>query len=89
MDKPLADITIFDGSAADNTGVARFSLAMREKLERKRDEGRGGWNDPQECTIEGLQRMLKEHIKKGDPVDIGNFAMMIWNRQNPRGASHG
>jgi len=25
--------------------------------------------------------MLADHVKKGDMVDIGNYAMMIWNRQ--------
>ena len=70
---------------ADEMGVDRFSTAMRRKLTRKRQEGRGGWQFPDECPLEDLRTMLKEHIAKGDPVDIANFAMMIWNREYPNG----
>jgi hypothetical protein len=24
--------------------------------------------------------MLADHVRKGDPVDVGNFAMMLFNR---------
>jgi hypothetical protein len=59
---------------ADNNGVASFSEAMRRKLGKTRAKGRGGW---QQCANADLWQMLREHIDKGDPVDIGNFAMMI------------
>lgn len=82
----MADITKIKGSAAaDAIGVARFSLAMSNKLDAKRAEGRGGWNNPEECSVESLCVMLADHVKKGDMVDIANFAMMIWNRNNPKG----
>lgn len=64
---------------ADQRGVFNFSCAMLEKLHDKRYEGRGGWHN--DCNISDLKRMLKEHIKKGDMIDIANFAMMIWNRE--------
>lgn len=64
----------------DNLAVDRFAAAMKEKLAQKRAEGRGGWDNPDECSIEALSRMLIEHLGKGDPVDIGNFAMMIHQR---------
>lgn len=70
---------------ADELGVSRFSEAMSMKLEKKRQDGRGGWNYPDEVSIKTLRRMLKEHIDKGDMVDVGNIVMMIWNRQNPTG----
>lgn len=94
------DITrIAGGFEADETGVDRFTVAMRRKLTQKREEGRRGWNHPpyavqadrgdrvehHGCTIEELRDMLNAHISTGDPVDIANFAMMIWNRQNPNG----
>lgn len=69
--------------AADEIGIDRFSAAMRAKMEKKRGEGRRGWNEWDECTVDMLWSMLSEHIAKRDPVDIGNFAMMIWNRENP------
>jgi hypothetical protein len=61
-------------------GVANFAAAMLEKLTRKRRAGRGGWHRPQECSNRQLADMLLDHVQKGDPVDIGNFAMMIYNR---------
>jgi hypothetical protein len=68
-------------------GIKRFSRAMREKLERKRKAGRAGWNRPQECSVAELRSMMMEHVAKGDLVDVANFAMMIWNRENPNAAS--
>lgn len=74
-----------DSVEADNAGVMRFAEAMLLKLSDKRDEGRCGWNFSSECSMMELRRMLAEHIEKGDMVDIANFSMMIWNRQNPTG----
>jgi hypothetical protein len=65
---------------SDDIAVDRFAVAMKTKLERKRAEGRSGWDDPEQCSVVDLERMLHEHVTKGDPVDIGNFAMMLWNR---------
>jgi hypothetical protein len=65
---------------ADDVAVDKFAAAMRSKLARKRAAGRGGWDDPQQCTVEMLARMLVEHVIKGDPTDVGNFAMMLFNR---------
>ena len=76
---------IVSGFEADEMGVDRFTVAMRRKLTQKRKEGRGGWNIPDACGIEDLREMLEDHLQKGDLVDIANFAMMIWNRENPNG----
>ncbi len=67
----------------DDIAVDRFAAAMRAKMAASRAKGRGGWDDPAQCTIESLQTMLIEHLAKGDPVDIGNFAMMLFNRAAP------
>ena len=64
----------------DDLAVDRFAAAMKLKLAKKREDGRGGWEDPGACPPGMLQQMLAEHLAKGDPIDIGNFAMMIWNR---------
>lgn len=64
----------------DDAAVDRFASAMKQKLAEKRVEGRGGWNDPKQCSIAFLIELLHEHMSKGDPVDVGNFAMMLWNR---------
>lgn len=83
-------ITTFKNhEAADLEGVTRFTHRMIAKLEKKRREGRGGWNYPDECSMKFLRQLLKEHMAKGDMIDIANIAMFIWNRQNPCGVKHG
>jgi hypothetical protein len=47
---------------------------MKLKLSRKSKEGKQGWK---EASAEHLSRLLCEHIRKGDPVDVANFAMML------------
>jgi hypothetical protein len=64
----------------DDEAVDRFAAAMKAKLAKKRAEGRGGWEDKNQCSAEFLNRLLNEHVGKGDPVDVGNLAMMLWNR---------
>ena len=59
----------------DNAAVDRFAAAMKEKLRISREEkGRDGW---QTCSPEYLATLLVGHLKKGDPVDIANFCMML------------
>jgi hypothetical protein len=52
---------------------------MKGKLAAKRLQGRGGWQEP---DVENgyLSRLLREHVDKGDPVDVANLAMMIHQR---------
>lgn len=64
----------------DDLGVDRFAAAMKAKLAEKRAEGYGGWNDADKCPPGRLAQLLHDHLAKGDPLDIGNFAMMLWNR---------
>lgn len=64
----------------DDLAVDRFAAAMKAKLTEKRAQGYGGWDDPEDCTIGWLSELLRKHVDKGDPVDVGNFAMMIHQR---------
>ncbi|MBO0142299.1 hypothetical protein JZX87_14120 [Agrobacterium sp. Ap1] len=64
----------------DDIAVDRFVAAMKAKLAKKRDEGYSGWEDPEQCTMLRLLRLLENHIHKGDPVDVSNIAMMIHQR---------
>lgn len=64
----------------DDQAVDNFACAMRRKLALARAKGRGGWDDPAQCGVETLARMLVEHVRKGDPVDMANFAMMLHQR---------
>jgi hypothetical protein len=65
---------------SDNVAVDRFFGAMKAKLAAKRAEGRSGWDDKDGCSNAQLSRMLAEHVAKGDPIDVANFAMMIHQR---------
>ncbi|VWB69797.1 hypothetical protein BLA6863_03270 [Burkholderia lata] len=65
---------------SDDLAVDRFSAVMKAKLAEKRAAGRGGWDDPTQCHVTTLARYLVEHVAKGDPVDVGNFAMMLHQR---------
>jgi hypothetical protein len=64
----------------DDLAVDEFAAAMKAKLRKKREQGRGGWDDKVTCPPGLLQQMLLDHLAKGDPLDIANFAMMIWHR---------
>lgn len=64
----------------DDHAVDRFASVMKDKLAKKRDEGRGGWEDKNGCSNEFLSKLLREHVEKGDPVDVANFCMMIHQR---------
>ncbi len=65
---------------ADDMAVDKFAVAMKLKMAVARAKGRAGWDDPDRCSADRLRRMLNVHIDKGDPVDVGNFAMMLFNR---------
>lgn len=60
----------------DDAALDRFTLAMRAKLAAAREKGRGGWET---CPPEVLNRMLHEHLEKGDPRDVANFCMFLWH----------
>ncbi|MFY1883709.1 hypothetical protein ACOTCJ_20965 [Achromobacter xylosoxidans] len=64
----------------DDIAVDSFAVAMKAKLAKKRAEGRGGWSDTSQCTAEFLSQLLRGHVDKGDPVDVGNLAMMLHQR---------
>jgi len=67
----------------DDQAVDAFAVAMKAKLAKKRGEGRSGWEDKSQCTNLHLSKLLHEHVAKGDPVDVGNFAMMLFSRNEP------
>lgn len=64
---------------ADNEAVDLLIAAarMKNKLFLARRKGRSGWDDPTQCTNADLSRMLREHVEKGDPVDVANFCAFL------------
>ncbi|HGM6720242.1 TPA: hypothetical protein ACKQC2_001083 [Stenotrophomonas maltophilia] len=64
----------------DDRAVDAFAAAMKAKMAEARAKGRGGWEDPAQCTADDLSRMLRDHVDKGDPRDVANFCMMLHQR---------
>jgi hypothetical protein len=69
-----------DNQHPDDVAVDAFASKMRQKMAASRAKGRGGWNDKAQCSAEALSAMLRDHVAKGDPVDVANFAMMLAQR---------
>jgi hypothetical protein len=70
-------------SHPDDAAVDNFAAAMKAKMAKQRAKGYGGWDDPLDCPADRLRELMVSHIAKGDPVDVGNFAMMLFNRGEP------
>jgi hypothetical protein len=70
----------------DDWAGQRFVNRMREKMGRKLIKGCAGWYDEQKVTVEQLKRELQSQAHRGekrfDPVDVANYAMMLWAREN-------
>jgi len=70
----------------DDLAVDKFSEAMKGKLSAARGKGRGGWDDPERCSIDFLAKLLFGHLEKSNDmnyVDIANFCMMLHLRNAP------
>ncbi|WP_420994086.1 hypothetical protein ACKI2N_001830 [Cupriavidus sp. 30B13] len=64
----------------DDIAVDGTAEAMKQRLAEKRAEGRGGWHDPEESTVEYIAALLVGAVVKGKPIDVANFAMMLHQR---------
>lgn len=61
--------------------VDAFADVMKYKLLLAAvDKMKSGWNDPRWSEDE-IVNALREHVDKGDPVDVANFAAFLWNRK--------
>ncbi|HIH2748249.1 TPA: hypothetical protein ACYLN4_004015 [Burkholderia lata] len=64
----------------DDLAVDEFADAMKLKLADAREKGRAGW---EQCAPEVLSEMLREHVDKGDPRDVGNLCAFLWSLGHP------
>jgi hypothetical protein len=71
----IANVSLNWMPHADDEDICEFAQAMSKKMAKKRVEGHNGW---QTCSTAVLLRMLRQHVDKGDMVDVGNLAMMIY-----------
>lgn len=60
----------------DDAAVDEFAARLKAKLGKGRAKGRGGWDGP-DCNAGRLSTMLREHVAKGDPVDVAAFCMFL------------
>lgn len=66
--------------AQDEYAVSMFATAIRQKMQRSRDKGRGGWID---CDEDILINGFAEHALKGNEnnlLDLATFLMFMWAR---------
>lgn len=66
----------YDWTVQD-TAIDKFAAKLKAKLRKKAPERGHGWIEPDEIDAKRFQTMLADHVLKGDPVDVGLFAMMI------------
>lgn len=58
----------------DNHAVDQLANLMKQKLAKKREQGYNGWPN---CDPNHLSRLLRDHVEKGDPVDVANFCAFL------------
>ncbi|QIQ66850.1 hypothetical protein jett_71 [Pseudomonas phage jett] len=66
--------------AQDEYAVSMFATAIRQKMQRSRDKGRGGWIN---CDEDILINGFAEHALKGNEnnlLDLATFLMFMWVR---------
>lgn len=71
-------------AAGDEEALTAFVGLMREKLAKKRADGRSGWRT---AAPRDLADLLVGHVGKGDPVDIAILSMMLAIRAGAMSAS--
>lgn len=65
---------LYPNEHTDDICVDCFALEMKIKLDKSRTKGREGW---ERCSADDLSKMLREHVDKGDPVDVAIYCMFM------------
>lgn len=72
-----------------NKAIDEFTKAMKQRLAQKEREGLAGWNDEEYQTRNSLIYRANEKFEslrhcggKKNAVDVANFMMMIFHREN-------
>lgn len=76
----IKNLSSCDLQHSDDEAVDKFAQAMKQKLAQAREKGRSGWEQMNPADISA---MLREHVEKGDPRDVANFCMFLWNLGQP------
>lgn len=73
-------LNLVSNSNADDALVRYTGMKMRDKLNKKRMDGRYGWYTTQ-CSAKYLESALTKHIKKKDWLDASILAAMLFMKQ--------
>ena len=65
----------------DDIALSSFAVVVSDKLARKRMQY--PHRDWLHVKPEQLSRILREHVEKGDPVDVTAFCMFLHQRASP------
>lgn len=65
-----------------NQAIFFFALEMLSKLTKKSIDGWTGWN--RKSYKNKLIKDLKYHVEKKQWIDVGNYAMFLWNLDNKK-----
>lgn len=65
---------------ADDIAIDRFAAAMKARMAEMRAKGRSGWET---CPAVFLHDGMLSNAEQGEPRDTANYAMMLWNIENP------
>jgi len=71
----------FANQIADSQLADYANSTIREKIKKARKQGHKNWWKNEETPIAKLKEQLKEHVEKGDWVDVAIFAIMIQARE--------
>ena len=72
--------SVGEDTEATMLAVQALSTAMQKKMFLSYQNGWAGWNRASECTTHRLVELFDVAVKKGDVVDIANYAMMLYAR---------
>lgn len=84
--------TIYIDFLQTRSAVLGFAMAMEEKLKEKDEKAGWGGLKTEDLTIMLSEEVceLQDEVVKKEPkeigkeaVDVGNYAMMVWDKQNP------
>lgn len=70
-----------DQRLLDST-LARFSIAMKQRLRQKRVDGWRGWNEAENVRDgdeDGFLERAIRNARDGDYIDAANLLMFLWN----------
>lgn len=68
----------------DDEAVDKFAAAMHARMTECRLKGKEGWDDPERCPVETLEQWLRFSLDNRDWVDVANYTMMVWAREQAK-----